>query len=471
MAEFFPPVIFEIKAKATEAIASFGEVNKELLKMEKNGVIASNALGKMQTASKYAGTALLGLGGIFGAFAISSIKQLDTVETAQTRLSVAIKDTGVSFDVAKPYIDRADATMRNLGFSTADTYNALGTLTAASRNPKTALDTLSAAADLARYKQISLADASTLLARATIGQAKGLGDLGIAIGKTLPKGASLEQILKAVEDRTHGSAKAFSETLAGGLQKAQANFQNLEVNVGTKLVPALNNIINWINNTGIPGLNSFFGVISDNKGVVAGLVTALAGIWAAPKIIGIIAAIRSIIAEISLLRTAAALGAEAEAVLGFTAAPGSMLKLLLGGTAGVATAAAAVAATVGFGIYSAEQESARIDAMPVRPTIGGKAGAAAMASYQQQLAAWKKRHAAVITDPDRDKYSGTGSIDSGLKPTIIASGGSSKTKKTSIKKTEKLAVGGSGGVLLNVYVDGTKQTTKTGTQNNTLGKP
>ena len=25
MAEFFPPVIFEIKAKATEAIASFGE--------------------------------------------------------------------------------------------------------------------------------------------------------------------------------------------------------------------------------------------------------------------------------------------------------------------------------------------------------------------------------------------------------------------------------------------------------------
>ena len=43
MAEFFPPVIFEVKAKATEAIAEFGKVNTELAKMEKNGVLAGRS--------------------------------------------------------------------------------------------------------------------------------------------------------------------------------------------------------------------------------------------------------------------------------------------------------------------------------------------------------------------------------------------------------------------------------------------
>jgi len=465
MAEFFPPVIFEIKAKATEAIASFGEVNKELVKMEKNGVIASSALGKMQTASKYAGTALLGLGGIFATFAVASIKQLDTVETAQARLSVAIKDTGVSFDVAKPYIDRADEAMRNLGFSTADTYSALGTLTTASRNPKTALDTLSVAADLARYKQISLADASTLLARATIGQAKGLGDLGIAIGKTLPKGASLEQILKAVEDRAHGSATAFSKTLAGSLQTAQANFQNLEVQVGTGLVPALNRVVGWINNTGIKSLKSFFGVIKDNSGFFQTFVVALAAIWVAPKATALFTLIGSLIAQYRALAAAAGAAALAEGAAG-TAAPeaGAFLRVLGLTSGGVVAAGAAIAATVGFGIYQAGKSNAK----PTMPKIGGKGGAAAMAEYQRELAAWNAAHSSSAADiAASTKYAAGGSIDSGKKPPAVSTAGG---KKTSIKKMEKLTVGGSSSTNINVYVDGSKASAKVATQNQPLRK-
>ena len=461
MAEFFPPVIFEIKAKATEAIASFAEVNKELVKMEKNGVVASTSLAKMQTASKYAGTALLGLGGVFAAFAASSIKQLDTVETAQARLEVAIKNTGVSFDVAKPYIDRADAAMRNFGFSTADTYAALGTLTTASRNPKTALDTLSAAADLARFKQISLADASTLLARATIGQAKGLGDLGIAIGKTLPKGASLEQILKAVEDRAHGSAEAFSKTLAGGLQKAQANFQNLEVQVGIGLVPALNRVVGWINNTGIKSLKSFFGVIKDNSGFFKTFAVALAAIWVAPKATALFTLIASLIAQYRALSAAAGAAALAEGAAG-TAAPeaGAVLRLLGLGGGGAVAAGAAVAATVGFGLYQAGTSKAK----PTPPTVGGKGGGAAWALYKQRLAAWEADQVKNIAP---NKNSTGGSIDSGKKPPAVSTAG---TKKTSIKKMEKLTVGGSSNQTFNIYVDGSKSSAKVATQNQPMKK-
>jgi len=284
MAEFFPPVLFEIKAKATEAIATFGEVNKELAKMEKNGVLASGALGKMEKASKLAGTALLGLGGAFAIFGVASVKTLDKVEKSQANLEVAVKNTGVAYETAKPYIDSHAKAMMALGFTYDDTYAALAKMTAASGSPKVALESLGVAADLARAKQISLADAGTLVARASIGQAKGLGDLGIALGKTLPKGASMVQIFKAIEDRVGGASKAFKNTLSGSIQVAQANFQALQVQVGTALVPALIKVTDWITNTGIPKFGEFFNFVKANKGIFEGFAVTMAAIWSVTKI-------------------------------------------------------------------------------------------------------------------------------------------------------------------------------------------
>jgi hypothetical protein len=307
MAEFFPPVLFEIRAKATEAIATFGEVNKELAKMEKNGLLASGSLGKMEKASKLAGTALLGLGGAFAIFGAASIKTLDTVEKSQANLEVAIKNTGVSFEEAKPAVDAHAKAMMALGFTYQDTYAALAKMTAASGSPKVALDSLSVAADLARAKQISLADAGTLVARASIGQAKGLGDLGIALGKTLPKGASMAQIFKAIEDRVGGASKAFKNTLSGSIAVANANFQALEIQVGTALVPNLIKVTDWITNKGIPKLKELFNFLKDHKQVVVDIGLAFGAIWATSKIT---AAVQTIIGVIKTgaAAVAAALG-------------------------------------------------------------------------------------------------------------------------------------------------------------------
>jgi hypothetical protein len=301
MAEFFPPVLFEIKAKATEAIATFGEVNKELAKMEKNGVLASGALGRMEKASKLAGTALLGLGGAFAVFGIASVKTLDKVEKSQANLEVAVKNTGVAFEAAKPYIDSHANAMKALGFTYDDTYGALAKMTAASGSPKVALESLGVAADLARAKQISLADAGTLVARASIGQAKGLGDLGIALGKTIPKGASMAQIFKAIEDRVGGSAKAFKETLSGSIAVANANFQALEVQVGTALVPTLIKVTDWISNVGIKKFGEFFNFIKTNKGIFEGLAATMAAIWSVNKIS---AGVSATIAAINAIKAA-----------------------------------------------------------------------------------------------------------------------------------------------------------------------
>ena len=313
MAEFFPPVIFEVKAKAGEAIASFKEVNAELARMEKAGLLAGGSLAKLEKAGKFAGTALLGLAGAFGVVAVASLKTLDSFEKSQVNLEVAIKNTGVSFEEAQPAIKSHADSMKALGFTYTDTYDALSKMTAASGSPQMALDTLGAAADLARFKSISLAEAGRLLARASIGQAKGLGDLGIAIGKTIPKGASLAQILKAVEDRAGGAAKAFKGTLGGSLAVAQANFQALEIQIGTKLLPTAIKFTDWISKTAIPKMGEFFGFIKDNLVWIKAFGAILGTIWATSKVIAFVSAIQKIITAMRALAVAAGIAGVAEA--------------------------------------------------------------------------------------------------------------------------------------------------------------
>ena len=351
MAEFFPPVIFEVQARATEAIAEFGKVNKELAAMNKNALVAGGGLTKMASAGKIAGTAFLGLAGAFGILGVASLKTLDTFEKSQVNLETAIKDTGVTFQAAKPQIDAHAEAMKNLGFSYTDTYDALSKMTAASGSPQTALNTLAAAADLARFKQISLAQAGTLLARASIGQAKGMGDLGIAIGKTIPKGATLAQILKAVEDRVGGTAQAFKGTLGGSLAVAQANFQALEIQIGTDLLPTAIKLTDWISKTAIPKFKEFVQFVKDNTWVFKTLGVTLAVIWAVPKVTAVITAIQALIKVYEALRFAA-------------------------GTAGIAAAyatggASAIAATAALGIGAAVYGGFKLKDILTSKDLGG----------------------------------------------------------------------------------------------------
>jgi hypothetical protein len=285
MAEFFPPVIFEVKAKATEAIAEFGKVNAELSKMEVKLTGSQLAMARFERAGKLAGTTLLGMAGAFGVVAASSIHALDSFEASQANLEVAVKNTGVSFAVAEPAIKSHAEEMRKLGFSYTDTYEALAKMTAASGSPQVALDALSAAADLARAKQISLADAGTIVARASVGMARGMADLGIALGKTLPKGATFEQILKAIQDRAGGAAKTFGDTLAGKLQIAKANFQALEISIGTNLAPAIGHLADWVNTKLLPRLKDLGDWFKNNSLTVKIFAGLLTGIWATSKII------------------------------------------------------------------------------------------------------------------------------------------------------------------------------------------
>jgi hypothetical protein len=321
MADFLPPVILEIQAKATQAIASMQKVNAELDKMQKNALKAGGSIDVMTKASKFAGVALLGLGGAFGVMAVAGIKAALSVQKAQANLKTAITDTGVSFANAKPYIDRQAEAMLNLGFSTEDTYTALAQMTAATRSPLTALQSLSVAADLAAFKHESLAAASDTVARASMGQARGLADLGLAIGKTIPKGATLEQILTLIEARTKGAAAAAAQ--ANPWSVLQVKFKALEEQLGNALLPTFTKITDWLIKDGIPALKAFGKWIGDNKGIVEAFVATLAAIWVAPKVDALLGVLATLTAAFTGVAGAAGAAATAEgAALGAGATGG-----------------------------------------------------------------------------------------------------------------------------------------------------
>jgi hypothetical protein len=323
MAEFFPPVIFEVKAKATEAIATFKEVNHELNKMEKNASNTSKMLVGLERSARLTRAAVLSLGAGFAVVGYAGVKAALEAQVEQAKLRVAIENTGVSWANAAPYVNKYTRELENLGFTNEETMVALQRMTAATRDPQQAFDALATAADLARFKNISLADAGILLARASTGQARGLADLGIAMGKTIPKGASFASILKMVEDRTKGTAKAFANT--NPLSVFNAKLRQLEEDIGLTILPAFNKLVNFMTNTFLPKLRQVGDWFSKHKGIVQTFGAALASVWVTGKLFAFISALQKVIGVFRTLAATAfvAAGAEALATGGLNIAVGT----------------------------------------------------------------------------------------------------------------------------------------------------
>ena len=292
MSGFLPPVIFEVKAKATEAIAEFKKVNNELTKMEKKALEAGASINKMDKILKLTKVAVLALAASFGILGAVGVREAMKEEVALLKLQTAVNNVGQSFAAASPFIKQTAEDLIELGFADDDTYASLAKLTAATGSVKTAMKSMSVAADLARFKQISLTEASDLLARASTGQARGLRDLGIAMGVSLKQGASYEEILAAIEDRIGGMAEAFGDTASGKMAIFNAKFSELKEQIGYALLPLLIKVVDFVNKKLIPALSRFFSFIDRNRQIIINFGAAFAAIWAFAKIqAGVTAAI------------------------------------------------------------------------------------------------------------------------------------------------------------------------------------
>lgn len=259
---------------------------------------AEKGLGHLESRAKHfaKNIAALALAGGIEEFARKSVEAAVKMEAANAKLGVALKNIGQASALGGEAIKKTNEQMANLGFTGAESAQALANLVTSTHSLEKAQGLMGQAADVARYKQISLADASIKLARATTGSAKGLAEFGIKLDKTLKPADAFAKAMEQLNAEISGQAAAYAGTYAGKLEILKAKFEEVQVQVGEKLLPTLIKLGDWLINTGIPNLESFFGFISDHKEVLSGFAAGLTAVALAFKAIAAYAALAELAA-------------------------------------------------------------------------------------------------------------------------------------------------------------------------------
>lgn len=161
-------------------------------------------------------------------------------KAAAEQLSAAIGATGQSASDYKEAIDKAIKANENYGHGAADTQTALMNLTAATNDPKKALSEMSVVANLAAAKHISLADASTQVAKILGGSgARTLAQYGIHMATTGDKTKNAQDALDLLSGKLKGQASASVDSFGGKVTVAKTKLGDWTAEIGQKFGPAL----------------------------------------------------------------------------------------------------------------------------------------------------------------------------------------------------------------------------------------
>jgi hypothetical protein len=239
---------------------------------------------------------ILGLGAaaksLVGSFAIEQLIQrsfaaFKAENTAVVTLTNSLKNLGISYDALQPVIEKQNQTFENLGFSAAQTIGAYTKLTTALGNPAKAMDVMSTAADLARYKQTSLEDTAAKMAKAIAGNSRAFADLGLKIDKSLTPQNAFNKLMDQAKAKVGGLATAYSKTAAGAMDIFSAKTENASAKLGESLAPQLQKLAQFATTYLIP----VFGILADNIGPITAVATAIGLVTLAMKGLGIATAI------------------------------------------------------------------------------------------------------------------------------------------------------------------------------------
>ena len=135
-----------------------------------------------------------------------SIKAFNEDALSQKKLQTSLEANIEAWDGNTKAIEDLIASRMRLGFSDDAQRESLALIVAQVEDVNDALAIQRTAMDLARLKSMSLADASTLLAKAYLGSATGLQKMGIKLGK----GVDGMEAIEAVQKRAAGQAEALS---------------------------------------------------------------------------------------------------------------------------------------------------------------------------------------------------------------------------------------------------------------------
>jgi hypothetical protein len=218
---------------------------------------------KMHKVGKAAGVAGLAIAGGLAVGLTKSVHAALNAEVSQNRLEQAFKNAHLAISPYTKAIEDAEKAGRKLGFTDEATKTALGSLITATGSYKKAVDELSVAQDVSRFKHVELADATKMLTMAQTGSQRAAKQLGISVSavttaydalgknatstekaqaKLTDKMATGDAVIQAVREHVSGQADAYSKTAAGGMEQFRAQLDHLEVAMGKGLLPILTQV-------------------------------------------------------------------------------------------------------------------------------------------------------------------------------------------------------------------------------------
>lgn len=283
MASFLPPAIIEIKAIADKAIAEFKDVNKELEKMEGAGGKASAGIGSMEKASKLATGALLGLGAAFAGFAALGIKEATDAEVVMTKLGATMSAAGLNTKANRDAVRELTSSYIDLGFADDEAAAGLEILMRSTGDLNESQKLLALSADLARTKNIGLSEASSILAKASNGNAKAFKEMGISLDTTLPKNQAIAKAMDELNAKIGSQAENATKTFAVQMQIVKERFNDTAESLGTMLLPLIKDLLDRINK-GVEFIKKHSEAFKILAGVFLTIAVALAAYNATVKI-------------------------------------------------------------------------------------------------------------------------------------------------------------------------------------------
>lgn len=215
--------------QASRASSRFGR------EMERSGKgVAVATLGVKGLGRSLASLSAPFVGGLAAGEVIRSVIDAGNEAAAsQKQLQAQLKASGISFGDVKKQIDDADLSLSRISGFTADQLEqSFTTLVRATGDVNRALILNKTAADVARGRNIPLAQAAIALAKAWSGSLTSLRRLGIEI----PKGTSRLEALRIVAERYAGQGAAGATVT----DHFHAALQNTAAIIGQSLLPVFN---------------------------------------------------------------------------------------------------------------------------------------------------------------------------------------------------------------------------------------
>ena len=269
------------------------QTNRKIKAATGQSTAAAAKLGRawQRTAGIFSNNVVAGISAVGVALAgRQAIRAYASAETMQMQLNLAYQKFPAIANASRESFDSLNRALMNATGADDDALASAEGLLARFRLTGTEIQAL-----IPLVNDYSVATGTELVAsaetigKALMGNARALKALGIDFKATGDRGKDLGSIMTALEQKVGGAADAFGQTTQGKMAIAQANFENLQEEIGGALVPALEAVVSIVK-----PLSETFSGLSDpvKRGAVAVTALGTAALIATPHIIAFKAAMK-----------------------------------------------------------------------------------------------------------------------------------------------------------------------------------